>query len=74
MDVINEFILQAAASPWLPLIMFATAVLDGFFPPIPSETVLVAAAAVAASTGSLPAVLLLGLVAAVGTVIGDNSC
>ena len=51
MELINEFILQATASPWLLLVMFAVAVIDGFFPPVPSETVLVAAAAVAASTG-----------------------
>lgn len=71
MDVINELILQAAASPWLYLVMFATAVIDGFFPPIPSETVLVAAAAVATSTGETN-LWLLCAVAAVGAMIGDN--
>jgi len=70
-DVINELILQAAASPWLYLVMFATAVIDGFFPPIPSEAVLVAAAAVAVSTGSTNIVLLCA-VAAIGAMIGDN--
>lgn len=72
MDVLNDFILQASASPWLLLIMFATAVIDGFFPPIPSEMVLVAAAAVAASAGDTSTVLLLCLVAAIGAAIGDN--
>ncbi|MCX7522783.1 VTT domain-containing protein [Microbacterium sp. STN6] len=72
MDVINDFILQAAASPWLLLVMFATAIVDGFFPPIPSETVLVAAAAVAAAAGAFPTVLLLCMVAATGATIGDN--
>ncbi|MGM7677560.1 DedA family protein [Microbacterium sp. A94] len=71
MDIINDLILQAAASPWLYLVMFATAVLDGFFPPIPSETVLVAAAAVATSTGETNLPLLIG-VAAIGAMIGDN--
>lgn len=71
MDIINELILQAAASPWLYLVMFATAVIDGFFPPIPSETVLVAAAAVAASTGETN-LWLLCAVAAIGAMIGDN--
>lgn len=71
MDVINELILQAVSSPWLYLVMFATAVIDGFFPPIPSETVLVAAAAVGVSTGSANLVIL-GLVAAVGATVGDN--
>ena len=72
MELINEFILQATASPWLLLVMFAVAVIDGFFPPVPSETVLVAAAAVAASTGDFSTIVLLSLVAAAGAMIGDN--
>ncbi|GAT73317.1 hypothetical protein MHM582_1807 [Microbacterium sp. HM58-2] len=71
MDVINELIMQAASSPWLYLVMFATAMIDGFFPPVPSETVLVAAAAVTASSGDANIVLLC-VVAAAGAVIGDN--
>lgn len=71
MDIINELILQAVASPWLSLMLFAATVLDGFFPPVPSETVLVAAAAVAASAGGANLLLLAG-VAALGASIGDN--
>lgn len=63
--------MQAIASPWLYLVLFAVTIIDGFFPPVPSETVLVAAAAVAASTGE-GNLLLLGAVAAVGAAIGDN--
>jgi membrane protein DedA with SNARE-associated domain len=71
MDVINELILTAVTSPWLYVVMFLAAVIDGFFPPVPSETVLVAAVAVAVSTGgsNLP---LLVMVAALGAAIGDN--
>lgn len=72
MEVVNAFITAAVASPWLLLVMFAAAVIDGFFPPVPSETVLVAAAAVAVSTGSLPSLVLLCVVAAAGATIGDN--
>ncbi|TQL85907.1 DedA family protein [Microbacterium saperdae] len=71
MDVINELIMQAVASPWLYLVLFGVTILDGFFPPVPSETVLVAAAAVAASTGGAD-LLLLGAIAALGAAIGDN--
>ncbi|MBP3978592.1 DedA family protein [Microbacterium sp. BLY] len=71
MDILNDLILQAIASPWLYAVLFAVTVIDGFFPPVPSETVLVAAAAVAASTGD-GNILLLGAVAAVGAAIGDN--
>ena len=70
-DILNDLIMQAIASPWLYLVLFAVTVIDGFFPPVPSETVLVAAAAVAASTGD-GNLLLLGAVAALGAAIGDN--
>lgn len=70
-DILNDLILQAIASPWLYAVLFAVTVIDGFFPPVPSETVLVAAAAVAASTGDGD-IVLLGAVAAVGAAIGDN--
>ena len=70
-DILNDLILQAIASPWLYAVLFAVTVIDGFFPPAPSETVLVAAAAVAASTGD-GNILLLGAVAALGAAIGDN--
>mgnify|MGYP001076218666 CR=1 FL=1 len=63
--------MQTVASPWIYLAMLAIALVDGFFPPVPSETVLVAAAAVAASTGR-PDLVLLALAAAVGAAIGDN--
>ncbi len=70
-DLLNDLIMQAIASPWLYLVLFAVTIVDGFFPPVPSETVLVAAAAVAASTGE-GNLLLLGAVAAIGAAIGDN--
>ncbi|SEB82182.1 membrane protein DedA, SNARE-associated domain [Paramicrobacterium humi] len=71
MELVNELILQAVASPWLYLVMFAVAVIDGFFPPVPSETLLVAAAAVAVSAGGANLVLL-AAVAAIGAAAGDN--
>lgn len=70
-DVLNDLILQAVASPWLVLVLFVVTVVDGFFPPVPSETVLVAAAAASVSGGGAN-LLLLGLVAAIGAALGDN--
>lgn len=71
-DIINALIMQTVASPWLFLVLLAVTIIDGFFPPVPSETVLVAAAAVAASAGNVPALIGLGVVAAIGAAIGDN--
>lgn len=75
MDVIadlNSFILAAAASPWLLLVMFLVTVVDAIFPPVPSETVLVAGAAAAAASGNWAIVAGLCLVAALGALVGDN--
>ena len=38
MDAVNEFIAQAAASPWVYLVVFAVVLVDAFFPPVPSES------------------------------------
>ena len=38
MDVINEFIIGQAAALWVYPLLFAVCTLDGFFPPVPSET------------------------------------
>ena len=70
-DLINDLIMQAVASPWIFVILFAVTVIDGFFPPVPSETVLVAAAAVAGSSGNVN-VLLLCVCGALGAMVGDN--
>ena len=71
MDVVNEFIASAAASPWVYLIVFAVVLVDAFFPPVPSETVVIAAAAAAVATGN-PNLPLLLACAAAGALAGDN--
>jgi membrane protein DedA with SNARE-associated domain len=71
MDVVNEFIAQAAASPWVYAVVFAVVLLDAIFPPVPSESVVIGAAAAAVAIGApdLPLVL---LCAAAGAIAGDN--
>lgn len=71
MQAINDFILAAAGQPWVLLLVLACCVIDGFFPPIPSESVVVGLAAVAA-TAEVPNPFVLGLVAALGAFSGDN--
>ncbi len=72
MQAINDFILAAAGQPWVLLLVFACCVIDGFFPPIPSESVVVGLAAVAA-TADVPNPLFLIGVAAAGAFLGDNT-
>ncbi|MEL5991732.1 DedA family protein [Microbacterium phosphatis] len=74
MDAITAFLTDAISSPLMPLIVFAACVIDGFFPPVPSETSVVAAGALALSTGGEP--LTLGVVilaAAAGAFVGDST-
>ncbi|XAS64947.1 VTT domain-containing protein [Micrococcaceae bacterium Sec5.8] len=71
MQAINDFILAAAGQPWVLILVFACCVIDGFFPPIPSESVVVGLAAVAAGAG-VPNVALLAATAAAGAFLGDN--
>lgn len=68
---LQDALIAATTSPWMPLVLFAVCVLDGFFPPVPSETVLVAGAAVAWTSAPemLPVIL---LVATAGAWLGDN--
>lgn len=71
MQAINDFILAAAGQPWVLALVFACCVIDGFFPPVPSESVVVGLAAVAA-TADVPNPALLAVTAAAGAFIGDN--
>ena len=71
MQAINDFILAAAGQPWVLILVFACCIIDGFFPPIPSESVVVGLSAVAATAG-VPNPALLAVVAAAGAFLGDN--
>lgn len=71
MDSINVWIEHGSQTVWVLPIIFLLATIDGFFPPLPSESVVVALAAISASTGS-PNLLLLGIVAALGAFCGDQ--
>lgn len=70
MDAIADAVLAAAASPWIYALVLLLVVADAFLVVVPSETVVVALAAL--STGGVPALWLVVLVAAIGAVIGDT--
>jgi membrane-associated protein len=70
-QAINDFILAAAGQPWVLFLVLACCLIDGFFPPIPSESVVVGLAAVAA-TADVPNPWLLTLAAGSGAFMGDN--
>ena len=71
MTEIADAALNLAGSPWIYPVVFLLTVLDAFFIIVPSETVVVALAALALSTGS-PQLAVLIPVAAVAAVLGDS--
>src|SRR5690606_3306544 len=71
LETLTDVITTLAGSPWVFPIVLALCIVDGFFPPVPSETVVVAAATLSVATGA-PNLPLLIVVAAVGAAAGDN--
>jgi membrane-associated protein len=70
---LTAWLVESAASPWIYPVLFGLIVADAFLVVVPSETLVVAFGALAASTGE-PSVALLMPVAAVGALLGDLLC
>jgi len=68
---VENWILALEASPLVYLGVYLFATIDGFFPPIPSESLVVALAALSMSSGQ-PNLALIILVAAAGAFTGDQ--
>lgn len=71
MEAVNELVIAWAGSPVVLVAILLLVAVDGLFPPLPSETVVVAVASIAAATGT-PTPWAVLLVAALGSFIGDN--
>ena len=72
-DLINSLtttVLDAAGQPWVPLALLLFCAIDGIFPPVPSESLVIGLAALSAATGQ-PDVWLVLLAGAAGAAIGD---
>ena len=68
-DSINNFILTSADAPWVYFALFAFCLIDGFFPPVPSESLVVGLAALVA-TGAGPNPWLVGACNASARLVG----
>ncbi|WP_265520660.1 DedA family protein [Oerskovia flava] len=71
LDHLETWILALASSVWVYPAMYAFATIDGFFPPIPSESVVITLAVSAATTGA-PNLAVVLLVASLGAWTGDQ--
>ncbi|RHA44132.1 DedA family protein [Cellulomonas rhizosphaerae] len=68
---LEDWALALAGSPWVFVVMYTFATIDGFFPPLPSESLVIALAAMSASSGE-PNLAILLVVAALGAFTGDQ--
>ncbi|GAA1848132.1 DedA family protein [Brevibacterium marinum] len=69
MDLVLDILRTTIESPWVYLLVFVIAGFDSLIPVVPSETILIAAAAYAAA--GIPNPVGLVLVAASGALVGD---
>lgn len=67
----EEWVLALAASPWVFVATYLLCMIDGFFPPVPSESVVIALAVLSSSSGA-PNLVILAVVAALGAFCGDQ--
>ncbi len=68
---LQDWVLALAGSPWVYVVLFAFVMIDGFFPPVPSESVVIALATLAVTSGK-PVLLYVALAAAAGAFAGDQ--
>lgn len=71
LTAVSDWAVALAGTPWVFVALYAFATIDGFFPPIPSESVIIALAALFIASGS-PDFWILGAVAAAGAFTGDQ--
>lgn len=71
LDFLEELILGAAEAWWMPIAVFLLSLIDGFFPVVPSESILIALASIAGIRNgiSLTTIFLMGWS---GAFIGDQ--
>ncbi|MDR1634220.1 MAG: VTT domain-containing protein [Bifidobacteriaceae bacterium] len=69
---VNEHIVALAGSTWALVAVYFISAIDGFFPPVPAETLVIATAAVYQQSGALWQVAVLWLLAAAGALSGDS--
>ena len=70
-DAVNFLVETHATAVWVLPVVVVLAAMDGFFPPVPSESVVVALAAIGVAAQGPNLALLVGA-AAVGAFLGDN--
>ena len=68
---IQDWVIAAGASPWALVATLLLCFVDGFFPPLPSESIVIALAALTVSDHG-PNLFLLWAIASIGAFLGDQ--
>ncbi|WP_258067019.1 DedA family protein [Arthrobacter sp. GMC3] len=71
LNTISDLVIGAAGQPWVYAVVVIGCIIDGFFPPFPSESIVVGLAALVLTPGG-PNLWLLMIAAALGAFLGDN--
>lgn len=71
LDQVETWIVALAASPWVFAVVLLFVAIDGFFPPLPSESAVIALAVVSHTSGE-PNLAALAAVTAIGAWSGDQ--
>ena len=69
-DAVQDFVLSAADEWWALLILYGFCTIDGFFPPIPSESIVIALSTLAVQGETMP-LWVIFVLAAAGALTGD---
>ena len=69
--MLEGWALALVGSPWIFVVLYLFATIDGFFPPIPSESIVIALSVVSMAEGT-PNLPMIMLVAAAGAWTGDQ--
>lgn len=69
---VETWILALADSPWIYVAIFAVAVIDAFFPVVPSESIVIASSTASSATGA-PLLVGVWIAAAAGAWCGDQT-
>lgn len=70
-NAIQDAIVAAGASPWVLVAVLGLCFIDGFFPPLPSESIIIGLAALTVQGDGQPLILVF-LMAATGAWLGDQ--
>jgi len=73
MDFFIDLLPALVSSPWILVAVLAVCIIDGFFPPVPSETTVIAVLASSLAGGASPLwIVAITVAAALGAITGDS--